>query len=74
MLVTIPNAPGALTEFNRIITLVEGIRSASNTTGSLDSRGCDRMDPCCPNGGDSCVEDMCSFGDGINFAGCMLGE
>ncbi|KAK5652119.1 hypothetical protein OQA88_10761 [Cercophora sp. LCS_1] len=67
-----PTAPGALAEYNRIITLAEAARNTSAETG-VEARQCNRLDPCCPNGGDSCVEDMCSLGDGINFVGCLLG-
>jgi len=67
------NNPGAIAEYNRIIGLAEAARaSKGNETDLLDKRGCG-LDPCCPDGSLTCVDDFCSFGDGLNFFGCLLG-
>ncbi|KAK0716138.1 hypothetical protein B0H67DRAFT_610741 [Lasiosphaeris hirsuta] len=71
----LPNTPAAIAEYKRIIDLAEAARAKDgNDTGSLEKRQCDRLnDPCCPDGSVSCVDDLCSFGDGINFFACVLG-
>jgi len=71
-----PEAPGVFAEFNRIISLTSAARNASAETGAgaLEARACNRVsDPCCPDGANSCVDDFCKLGDGINYFACLLG-
>lgn len=63
-----PEAEAALKDYKHILELAN-----RPPAGVLSRRQCDINDVCCPDGVDSCIDDLCSLGDGFPAVGCILG-
>ncbi|KAK4445217.1 hypothetical protein QBC34DRAFT_429182 [Podospora aff. communis PSN243] len=76
---TVLSGRAAMAEYDRVTSLVETARrnyDAANSPNEVSSpieRRCDRLnDPCCPDGADSCVPDMCGSVSAEQWLGCLL--